>query len=599
MAESPSKGAIDNVTYKLKVNGNEVKGFTKVLSLEVQRTIGRIPTAIVRLVLPVGHGDDQAFRLSESEDYAPGKPVEIEVGYHTNYEPVFKGIIVGQSIRSQYDQPKYLELRCSDKAVKMTLGRKSAFYVDQTDSAIIGALIDEHGLEKDVEATSYTHPQLTQLHSTNWDFLRARADANGLLVFAEDGKVMVKKPESSAEPELEVLYGKDVLAFDARIESRYQAGATTCKSWAAKTQAMLEKPGVEPTLATFGNLNGTTLAETMGSPDEDWISSSPLANEELQSWADARLVRSRLTAMHGTVTFFGNAKPKLNTLIELGGFGERYNGKALITDIYHRVKAGRWETTIGFGLSPEWHYEQVAISSPPAGGLLPGISGLHIGKVKKLDEDPLNENRIQVDIPSIDAAGEKSTWARLSNFYATSGKGSFFLPEIGDEVVLGFLNGDPRYAVILGSLYSSSLAPPYPLEAENKIKAIVTNSELKVEFDDDQKILTLETPKKNTFILSDKDKKITIKDQSGNLIEMSDSGITIKSAKDITMEATGNINIKANQNIAAKSSGGNFSAEGLQVAMKAQTSFSAQGSAQAEVKSSGMTTIKGSMVMIN
>ena len=61
----------------------------------------------------------------------------------------------------------------------------------------------------------------------------------------------------------------------------------------------------------------------------------------------------------------------------------------------------------------------------------------------------------------------------------------------------------------------------------------------------------------------------------------------------------GNINMKANQNIAAKASGGNFTGEGLQVSLKAQTSFSAQGNAQAEVKSSGITTVKGSMVMIN
>ncbi|MCK6692466.1 MAG: phage baseplate assembly protein V, partial [Thermoanaerobaculia bacterium] len=309
-------------------------------------------------------------------------------------------------------------------------------------------------------------------------------------------------------------------------------------------------------------------------------------------------LRERMSGMQGTVTFFGNAKPKLNTLIEMKGFGKRFNDNALITAVRHSVRGGLWQTTVGFGLPPEWYYEQRAVSAPAAGGLLPVISGLQNGTVKKIDADPDGQFRIQVDVPVIAPAGA-GIWARMAHFYATSGKGSFFLPEVGDEVVLGFLNDDPRFPVILGMLYSSKIKPPYTPDNKNQFKAIVTKNELKIEFNDEDKVLTVKTPGGNEFVLSDKDKSITLKDQNGNKMEMTNSGITMNSAKDITIKANGKINLQAATGIAAAASGGDVSLEGLNIQAKAKIAFSGQGSASAELKASGTTIVKGAMVMIN
>ena len=203
-----------------------------------------------------------------------------------------------------------------------------------------------------------------------------------------------------------------------------------------------------------------------------------------------------------------------------------------------------------------------------------------------------------MDVPVIAPSGD-GIWARLAQFYATSSqKGAFFLPEVGDEVVLGFLNDDPRYPVILGMLYSSKNAPPYTADQKNSIKAIVTKNDLKLEFDDDQKVLTAQTPGGNKMILSDKDKSITIQDQNGNKIEMAAAGITISSAKDITLKATGKIAVQANLDIGIKATT-DLNLEGLNVNGKAQLAFSAQGTATAELKSTGNTSVKGLMVMIN
>ena len=173
------------------------------------------------------------------------------------------------------------------------------------------------------------------------------------------------------------------------------------------------------------------------------------------------------------------------------------------------------------------------------------------------------------------------------------------MPEVGDEVILGFFDGDPRFPVIIGSVYSSKNKPKYTPDAKNSIKAIVTKNDLKIELDDENMALTISTPAGNQFVLSDKDKSIRVKDQSGNKIEMTTSGISMSSIKDVSIDAKGKITLSAVQDISIAASGGNVSVEGLNVEAKAQMEASVQGTASAEIKSTGVTTVKGSMVMIN
>lgn len=302
------------------------------------------------------------------------------------------------------------------------------------------------------------------------------------------------------------------------------------------------------------------------------------------------LMQGESSTKKGSLTFVGNATPKLNTKIQLAGFGKSYSGDVLITAVQHEVKDGAWQTSVDFndiGTSDS--------GADSANLALPEVSGLQPGIVEEIEDDPDKELRILVNVPGI---GGK-LWARWSTSYATNNKGIFFVPEVGDEVVIGFVNDDPRDTIVLGSLYSSKNPPPYTADAENTIKAIVSKNDLKIEFNDKDKILTLETPVGNKFVLSDKDKSITTQDQNGNKVVMNNAGISIESAKDITIKAAGKIDISANQAITTKSSGGDIAVQGLNVNLKAQVALSAQGSASAELKASGQTTVKGAMVMIN
>jgi Rhs element Vgr protein len=598
MATSPFLSYDNVIDFEIQLNGSAIDSSYQVQTIEIEKNLYRITQAKLNILLPFGTSDDETFDLNKGNDFLPGSTIEIKLGSVGEKDLVFQGIIVKQSIRNYGNELNQLAIHCSDKAVKMTLGRKSAYYENMKDNAIISAIVGEYGLSNEVTATNYQHKLLVKYQANDWDFLVTRAEANGLLVYTEEGKVLAKKPLSSGSPLLTIEFGKDVLAFDCSLDARSQASSVSSSAWDLKTQAMVEGKSSEASLSKLGNVELNSLGAKIGLSDVSSQLTEPLEKSELSDWASAQLLRERMNGFKGQITTYGNASPKLNTLIELKGFGSRYNGNALVSSITHTVKAGVWRTTLGFGLAPEWYHEQREISAPAAGGVLPAVSGLLNGTVKKIDADPDGQFRVQVDVPVIEPSGV-GIWARLSNLYATSGKGSFFFPEVGDEVVLGFLNDDPRYPVILGMLYSSKLKPAYTPDSQNKIKAIVTKNELKIEFNDTDKVLTIKTPAGNEFVLSDQDKSVSLKDQNGNKLVMDNSGITINSMKDVIIKATGKVDIQGTTGVSNSASGGDVSLEGLNVQAKAKVSFSAQGSASAELKAAGNTSVKGAIVMIN
>ena len=161
-------------------------------------------------------------------------------------------------------------------------------------------------------------------------------------------------------------------------------------------------------------------------------------------------------------------------------------------------------------------------------------------------------------------------------------RGFVFRPEIGDEVIIGFINDDPNDAVVLGMLHSSTKPAPISGSDDNHEKGLVTRSEMKVLFDDDKKVIEISTPAGKIITLDEDQGNIVIADDNSNTVTIDDSGITLNSPKDINIKATGDVNI-----------------EGTNVSIAANANFKAEGLAGAEVSTSAVAVLKGSLVQIN
>ena len=596
MPESPRLTGSGVLKLTIFCNGSEIDGAYKIISVSVLKAVNRIPKA--KIIISDGDAAKGDFPISNSDDFKPGAQIEIKAGYNSKADTIFKGIVIRHGIKISERNSPSLVVECSDEAVKMTAGRKNANYVDKKDSEIISAIIGKYqDLSASVDATDTKYKELVQYYCTDWDYIISRGDVNGLITIVDDSSVSVKKPQTDGSAKLKVSYGQDIINFNAEIDALNQFASVKSVSWNLKDQAPAEQKGKAPSLNKQGNITPKDLAKVIGLDSLNLQTAAPVEETGLKAWASAQLLKSGLASIKGSMSFQGNSLAKPGEIIEIDRVGDRFNGNIFVSAVYHNISEGNWITEAEFGLDSGWFAEKKDITAPPASGFLPGIEGLHVGIVKKLDDDPEKENKIQVTVPVMQAETE-GVWARLANFYATNGFGSFFIPEVGDEVVLGYFNNDPCHPVILGSLYSSKNPPPYKLTPENFIKAIITKTGIKIEFDDENKILTLETPGKNSITINDKAKSILIADQNKNKTELNSSGITLDSPKDITITSkgkvditgTGGVNLTSNADV--KISGLNVNAEG-------KVGFTGKGSATAEVSASGTTTIKGGMVMIN
>lgn len=576
--------AINVVTTTIFIEGQEVSRSFGVRSISIKQEVNRISSATV--VLTDGRVADRDFEASSSDRFLPGMEIEIKAGYSSEEETLFKGIIVRHAIRAKTRQSSTLSLECQDKAVRMTVGRKSAYYSELTDSDLIEELATAYQLETEVETTPTVHKSIVKYHCTDWDFLLTRAEANGMLVFTDQGKLSVKKPDFSAQQAIAFTLGTNIKEVELEMDALHQMPGVRSLAWDHNKQELLEEEGADPGVSRLGNLDSETLSEALYKDPIALYHNAYMETTELSSWADAQLLKSRLAKIQGRIRFTGYAEIKAGDLVSLDGLGERFNGDAFVSAVEHHFHRNTWLSTLQLGLSPNWFSSRADIMSRPAAGLLPGMHGLHIGKVVQLqDDEEAGGHRVLVNIPYIQQEGGTDAlgvWARLSNVFAGENRGMLFRPEVDDEVVLGFVNDDPRHAILLGSLHSSVNAAPVEASDDNFEKGIYTKGEMKIAFDDDLKSIQLETASGNSILLSEDEAGIVIQDENGNEMIFSSDGMSLDSPGDIIIKAAGDITI-----------------EGMNIAYKAQANYTAEGAAGTELSSNATTVIKGSLVQIN
>jgi Rhs element Vgr protein len=575
----PGAGAKSLATFTILSAGTEVSKQHHVLSITVNKEVNRIGYATI--IMLDGEASEQSFSISNKPDFEPGKEIEIKSGYNNQEETIFKGIVIKHGIKVRKNN-SVLVIQCKDKAVKMTGACKNAYYKDVKDSDVMEELIGKYGLDKDIKPTIYNHKQLIQYNSTDWDFMLCRTDANGMLCFVDDNKISISKPEFAGNSVLTLQFGSTILDLDAEIDARFQYKNITGSSWNHTTQELSDDTESERSnIPEAGNLDKDNLADVVDEEKFTLINSAKMEDPEMQEWVNAMMMKHQLAKIRGSIRSDGSHAAKPGQLIQLKSAGDRFEGKLFVTGIRHEIENGSWQTVFQFGINPEWFAETHKLQQPLAGGLLPAIEGLHTGIVTQLENDPDGEDRILVRIPVINKSDE-GAWCRVCTLDAGNERGSFFRPEINDEVVVGFINNDPRHGMVLGMCNSSDKPAPVKASDDNHEKGFQTRSKMKMIFNDDKKSFTLETPGGNKFIISEDDKKIYFEDQNGNKITMNEDGIKLESIKDIILKATGDLK-----------------AEGVNLSIKGSAQAKMEGSSGAEFSSGGSTTIKGSVVQIN
>ena len=580
------------VSYRITLDGKRLDDKYQVLRIEVTKQVNRISYASVEI--RDGCVSMGAFSAIDSGLFKPGAKITIAMGYKSNVKPVFTGIITKQSIGLEQRNTSILRLECKHPAVKMTQGRNNACYFKLRDSQIIKKIAGKYSLSSKVTKTSFSHPQMVQYYATDWDFILTRAQANGQLVFTEDGKLQVSRMLKTRKVAT-LTYGTNILDFNAEVDADQQYPQVSGHIWQPDKQKLLQVKAAAPNLLQKNT--GKTLAADLKAKPLILQHGAALEKEDMQAWADAYSQNSAMASISGNVTTQGMAILKPGDVIELDGLAKHLNGEVWVKSVHHQMAGGNWISNIGFGLSGIWFGNKSDVHTPLNHGLLPAVKGLQIGVVTSV-KDPENAYRVRVRLPLI-SEDTKGVWARLGANYAGKEYGCFFLPEVGDEVVLGFLDNDPRSPIILSALNSKKNPPAAEGKKTKPQKYLITKNKLKLCFDDENKVIHIETPGGCKFDLDDKKKAVMVKDPNGNELKMSNAGISLTSKKDINLSSTTGDIILSGANVNVTAATGDFSAAGINIECEADAKFTAKANAAAELNASGQTTIKGGMVMIN
>lgn len=248
------------------------------------------------------------------------------------------------------------------------------------------------------------------------------------------------------------------------------------------------------------------------------------------------------------------------------------------------------------------------------------IYGVVVGIVRDI-KDPLNLGRVKVDFPWLGEAREAvsinsgddrahSYWARIANLMGGSGRGSYFIPEVEDEVLVAFEHGDVDRPFVIGTLWNADDPPPEEMDSggQNNLRTICSRSGHKIILNDSE-------DKPSISIVDKTGENSIVIDSAANAMSIAVKGdLSIEVENNITIEAKGKIEIKAGQDLAAstqanleaKASGNGTIESTGPLELKSSAQLTADGTGKTEVKGatvsvngSALTEVKGGLVKIN
>lgn len=537
------------------------------------------------------------------------------------------------ALEAVHDQLGTLSVvRGLDQSHRLFRGRTTAAYKNMSYSDVAAKVAERNGLKAGtIDSTSVVHDLVSQVNCSDWDFLGGLAAEVGYEVMVSTGKLDFRKPQSasgapgpgtlaSTNP-MQLTLGENLLSFRCAVTAAEQVQEVSVRSWDPKQKRELVGTSMARTSASHLDLTPAQLGGTFGSP-KHVAASIPFATQsECEAAAAARAedIGGASAAFDGVA--LGNIELKAGSAVSLGQVGKPFDGKYRLTSTRHHYDPDGGYTTY-FTVSGKQNSTLLGLASGRAGGNGAGsasgrpIPGL-VPAIVTNAKDPSNDCRVKVKFPWLDDSYE-SDWARTAQISAGNGYGAVFVPEVGDEVLVAFEQGDMRRPYVLAGLYNGVDKPPagsIPTvdDSSGKVQRrdFFSRTHHRLSFTEkagtDDGVLLETGDGKYVLALSKSGRKVTI--NADGTIEIECTG----SPGDIKITAAGNLDLKARQvSIKADSGvqidggGGNVEIKGVQVKANGSAQVTVQGAtisvnanATAELKGGAMVQIQGAIVKIN
>ena len=535
---------------------------------------------------------DIGYAIAAGQVFAIGSAVEIS-GQDT---VIFSGEVTGVEMTLERGQPEFTVI-ADDLAYKLTLGTKVRTFTQVSYSEVIAVIAGEHGLQQSVTGlTTPRHDYLMQADS-DFGFLNEIADRSGSDWWIDDGTLVVQPYESTSTPI--TLAAEDLHSFSVRA-SALHPGTATIRGWWPKTKQSVSADGAKSTNGANANLVQPYLKATNLSGANPTISTADMPSDQSEAENLADRLVGRWTA--GAVTAKGScaSKPgiKPGGSVTIEGAGPA-SGTYQVSEVEHTYNRRGFETRFTAG------------DRRPSGlvDLLSGQQnssfrreGLVIGIVTTVGNSQGSAGDIKVKYTSLGGDVE-SNWARVVTLGAGAQRGMTFLPEVNDEVIVGFEGGDARRPVILGGVYNGRDTPVEFGVANGTVsKRRITSRlghfvELADGTDPANQHIGLTLAGGTHLVRLGKDRldasvpagtPIAVKSGDAAIEIGNDGSITISGQK-ITLKSKTDVEI----------SGVNITAKASVKAAVSGTMVEVKASAAGEVSAGGSLALKGAMVAVN
>ena len=433
-----------------------------------------------------------------------------------------------------------------------------------------------------------------QAGTSDWELLDALAADAGYEVSVRDGKFNFGPPATAAgapsneQNPLVLKLGTDLLRFRAVLTSAGQVKEVEVRGWDTSTkQALTTRRPAKTTSAELPQATPADFAHAFG--DKVYVATDVPHRTQAEVDAAAAAIAEGIAGAFAEFTGVAQGNPalKAGVAITVDNLGAPFDGKYTVTTTRHRIDPTTGYTT-SFAVTGAHDRSLLGLTGSTGAQRAP--TGVVIGQVSD-NNDPEKLGRVKVTLPWL-SDDYVSAWARTVHAGAGKDRGTLIIPEVGDEVLVVFEQGDLRRPYVLGGLYNGVDQPDAkgidPIDsgsgAVNR-RSIVSRKGHRID------LLDQDGQKEG----------VTLATGDGKLSVTMDSTSTT-----ITVHADGTVKIEGSKGIVIDAAAAKLELKGGEVSVTATGNLqlkgantTVEGSANTEVKGGAMCSVSAALVKIN
>jgi uncharacterized protein involved in type VI secretion and phage assembly len=542
--------------------------------------------------------------------------IDLTKGFLPMVYPLVSGEVT--SIEPIFDQngKAMLRIRGYDRLHRLMRGKRTRAFAMTNDTMLATMIAGENGMTPTIAGLPVTtYESVIQYNQTDWEFLTERAQKFGYQIYAKGFSLIASKADAvrSVMP-VDLAWKETLSKFEPRVVTVGQVSESDVYGWDPKLKTGVTGLGVVDT--RIGRTTVMASTELLKVPLFG-MAKDVVIDESIQDFGTASAaamarfndIQSQFIRASGEVS---NGNPYLvaGCMAMVRGVGIKFSGTYFVTEARHIWRKGNY--TVKFevsGRNPNTIRHLIMGNEP----VKTKMDGVVVGLVTNIN-DPLMLGRVKVRYPSLPMPPLESGWVRCTSTGGGKDRGILFTPEINDEVVIAFENGDINAPFIVGMLWNNMDRPPTgtaPIVAGALVnqRIVKSRSGHVIILDDTagaEKVIVKDKSGQNSITINSTLNEMEIK-SAGNMTIDAGGKLTIKCKQDLAIETLTKGAISGNTGIDVKVAGGNelnlassgAGLKGVNVKVEGTANVDIAGNAQASIKGNAIVQIQGGIVKIN